>query len=148
MFINSLTIKNYRSINELTLEPKNLCALIGPNSSGKTNLLKALDLVIGEGWTTKAKVARELFHDISEKIFIKVDFLDSISWSYYSQEKSISSVTLEMTYEPLKCDVRLWEDYPNDRNGDGYYINEDFKKSCHFIFIPSERNLSSELRVS
>lgn len=63
MFIQSLTIKNYRSIKELNLEPKNLCALIGPNSSGKTNILKALDLVIGEGWTTKAKEAVAIIFD-------------------------------------------------------------------------------------
>lgn len=74
MFIQKLTIKNFRSIKELTVEPKNLCALIGPNSAGKTNILKALDLVIGEGWTTKAKVARELFYDTAQPIAIEVSF--------------------------------------------------------------------------
>lgn len=148
MKIRQIEINNFRSIKELVITPSNLCALIGPNSAGKTNVLRAIDLTLGEGWATKAKVAREQFHDVSQKIFIKIDFSSSIKWAYYNQQKNINSVTLEMTFEPLECKVRLWEDYPNDKSGDGYYINEDFKKACHFILIPSERQLGSELRVS
>src|SRR3989344_4636878 len=127
MFIQKLEIKNFRSIKVLVVEPKNLCALIGPNSAGKTNILKALDLVIGEGWTTKAKVARELFHDATQSIVIAV---------------SITSVKLEMTLDPeLSAKTTI--------NGDNTFYDQDqFKKLCHFIFIPSERHLSSELRVS
>lgn len=148
MFIQKLEIKNFRSIKELTIEPKNLCALIGPNSVGKTNILRVLDLVLGEGWMTKAKVARELFYDQSKNIFIKVDLTDSIEWVYYSQTKQIKTIKLEMQLQPLACNVRLWENYPNDKNSEGYFINDEFKKTCHFILIPSERQLSSELRVS
>ena len=46
--IKKIYIKNFRSIKEITLEPSNLSALIGPNSSGKTNILKAIDLVLRE----------------------------------------------------------------------------------------------------
>lgn len=148
MFIKSLTIKNFRSIKEITIEPKNLCALIGANSVGKTNILRALDLVIGEGWATKAKVARELFNDSSQDIFIKVNFSESIDWPCYSQIKKIKTITLKMSLEPLDCKVRLWENYQDGNSGNGYYMNDEFKKSCHFIFITSERQLASELRVS
>jgi len=148
MFIQKLEIKNFRSIKDLTIEPKNLCALIGPNSVGKTNVLRALDIVIGEGWTTKAKVAKELFYDQSQNIFIKADLDEPIEWFYYTQKKQIKTITLEMQLQPLMCNVRLWEDYPNDKNGEGYFMNDEFKKTCHFILIPSERQLFSELKVS
>ncbi len=143
MFIQSLTIKNFRSIKELNLEPKNLCALIGPNSSGKTNILKALDLVIGEGWTTKAKVARELFHDTTHPIIIEVGFVNPIEFTNKrGYDVSISSVKLEMTLDPeLSAKTTI-------NGGNTFYDQDQFKKLCHFIFIPSERNLSSELRVS
>jgi predicted ATP-dependent endonuclease of OLD family len=143
MFIKNLTIKNFRSIKELNFEPKNLCALIGPNSSGKTNILKALDLVIGEGWTTKAKVARELFHDTAQPIIIEVSFTNPIEFTNKrGYAVSISSVKLEMKLDPeLSAKTTI--------NGDDTFYDQDqFKKLCHFIFIPSERNLSSELRVS
>lgn len=64
MFIKTILIKNFKSIKELTINPANLCAVIGSNSSGKTNIFKAIDLVLGEGWTTKAKVARDLFYNL------------------------------------------------------------------------------------
>ena len=60
----------------------------------------------------------------------------------------INTITLKMKHQPLSCEVRLWGNHPYDKNGDGYFMNDDFKKSCHFVYIPSERNLSSELRVS
>jgi len=70
MKIEQIEIVNFRSIQELVILPKKLNAIIGKNSSGKTNILKAIDLVLGEGWTTKAKIARELFNDVSKEIFI------------------------------------------------------------------------------
>ncbi|MDP1760555.1 MAG: AAA family ATPase, partial [Candidatus Woesebacteria bacterium] len=143
MFIQKLEIKNFRSIKELTIQPKNLCALIGPNSVGKTNVLRALDLVIGEGWTTKAKVARELFHDTAKPIIIEVSFANPITFTNKrGYEVSISSVKLEMTLEPeLSAKTTI--------NGDNIFYDQDqFKKLCHFIFITSERQLASELRVS
>lgn len=143
MFIQKLEIKNFRSIKELTIEPKNLCALIGPNSVGKTNILRALDLVIGEGWTTKAKIARELFLDTTKPIIIEVSFVSPITFTNKrGYEVSVSSVKLEMTLEPeLSAKTTI--------NGDNtFYDQEQFKKLCHFIFITSERQLTSELRVS
>jgi len=143
MFIQKLEIKNFRSIKELTIEPKNLCALIGPNSVGKTNILRALDLVIGEGWTTKAKIARELFLDTTKPIIIEVSFVSPIAFTNKrGYEVSVSSVKLEMTLEPeLSAKTTI--------NGDNtFYDQEQFKKLCHFIFITSERQLASELRVS
>jgi len=99
--ISKIYIKNFRSIKELTIEPKNLCVLVGTNGAGKTNVLKALDLVIGEGWTTKAKVARELFYDATKPIVIEVSFTNPISFiNKRNFNVSISSVKLEMTLDP------------------------------------------------
>jgi len=129
MFIQKLEIKNFRSIKVLVVEPKNLCALIGPNSAGKTNILKALDLVIGEGWTTKAKVARELFHDATQSIVIEVSFTNPIEFTNKrGYAVSISSVKLEMTLDPeLSAKTTI--------NGDNTFYDQDqFKKLCHFIF--------------
>lgn len=143
MLITKIEIQNFRSIKELTIEPHSLCALIGPNSVGKTNVLRALDLVIGEGWTTKAKVARELFHDTAKPIIIQVSFDTPISFKNKKGfDVNISSVKLEMTLEPeLTAKTTI--------NGDNTFYDQDqFKKMCHFIFITSERQLASELRVS
>jgi putative ATP-dependent endonuclease of OLD family len=145
--IKNIEIYNFRSIQELILNPQSLCALLGPNSTGKSNVLKAIDLVLGEGWATKAKVAKELFFDCSKEIDIRIHLSKSIPWNYYGQSISVNTITLNMSYSPLECKVRLWANYPDDKGGEGYYLNEEFKKSCHFIYIPSNRELSSQMRV-
>lgn len=142
--ISLISIKNFRSIVDLSIEPSNLTALIGPNSTGKTNILKAIDLVLGEGWTTKAKVARELFNDATKPIEIEIFFDKSIivpSGSKFG-DTEVSSIKLKMTLIPeLTAKTTI-------NNGETFYGQEAFKKLCHFIFIPSDRNLSSELRVN
>src|SRR3972149_4903041 len=143
MPINSLRIKNLRSIKKLTVAPSNLCALIGPNSVGKTNILKALNLVIGEGWTTKAKVARELFHDPNQRIEIEVGFSEPIAFTDRRDNKVRGeSIKLEKSMETeLSAQTTI-------NGGSKFFAQDEFKKLCHFILIPSERNLVSELRVS
>lgn len=143
MFIKLLTIKNFRSIKDITINPNNLCALIGPNSVGKTNVLKAIDLIIGEGWTTKARVAREFFNNVTQPVIIEIEFTLPIEFvNKRGYQVSVSSIKLEMNIEPeLSVKTTI-------NGGDTFYDQDQFKKICHFILIPSERQLASELRVS
>ncbi|MEJ5305729.1 MAG: AAA family ATPase [Ignavibacteria bacterium] len=147
MKISQLEIKNFRSIKHLVMKPRSLCALVGPNSVGKTNILKAIDLVLGEGWTTKAKIARELFYNPKEPIIIEINFdtpviYTNIDRQNQEKENKVNSIKLEMRLEPelfVKTTIN---------NGQVFYYQENFKRQCHFIYIPAGRNLADELRVS
>ena len=143
MKIKRLSICNFRSIKELNVYASDLCALIGPNSAGKSNILKAIDLVLGEGWTTKAKIARELFNNPENPIIIEIEFVSPIVYTNSKgYEDNIAKIKLEMRLSPeLYAKTTINESVP-------FYSQEQFKKLCHFIYIPSERQLSSELRVS
>lgn len=48
MKINRIQIQNYRSIKHLNFMPGNITALVGPNNAGKTNILSALNFLLGE----------------------------------------------------------------------------------------------------
>lgn len=61
MAIQRIVIDNYRSIQHLELELGPVSALIGPNNAGKSNILRALDLVVGETWPSRP-FARKDFH--------------------------------------------------------------------------------------
>lgn len=99
--IEHIYISNFRSIVELEIEPRNLTALIGPNSTGKTNVLKAIDLVLGEGWTTKAKIARELFNDVSKPIIIEIRLKEPFVFKNNKQiDCRVFKVKLEMKMLP------------------------------------------------
>ena len=144
--IKSVHIKNFRSIKEIYIEPNSLCAILGANSAGKTNILKAIDLVLGEGWATKAKVAKELFYDTNKSIEIRIDFNEPIKHNTgYNGIVEVEFITLQMKmYPEFSCEVRL----KNESSSKDYYINDEFKRNCHFIYIPSNRDLNGQLRVS
>ncbi|MGB3480525.1 MAG: AAA family ATPase [bacterium] len=147
MKISRLEIKNFRSIKHIVIEPRELCSLIGPNNVGKTNILRAIDLILGEGWTTKAKIARELFNDNSKPIIIEVIFKNPVIYSCvdkYGQEKSntVQSIKLEMRLEP-ELSAKTTRN-----SGDTFYYQDNFKRKCHFIYIPAGRKLSDEMRIS
>jgi predicted ATP-dependent endonuclease of OLD family len=50
MAIRRIHIENYRSIGDLDIEFSSVNALVGANNSGKSNILRALNLVLGETW--------------------------------------------------------------------------------------------------
>jgi putative ATP-dependent endonuclease of the OLD family len=52
MRITRLSIQNFRSIEDLAFDVPQVCALIGPNNAGKSNILEALRRVLGTNWVT------------------------------------------------------------------------------------------------
>ena len=76
MKIDRVIIKNFRSIKELDFQPGALCTLIGENNSGKSTILRALNLVLGEQWPTERSFEEADFHrgNTAEPITIQVYF--------------------------------------------------------------------------
>jgi len=74
--IKRIHIENFRSIRVLDFEPGPYCVLIGENNAGKSNLLRALNLVLGETWPSERSFSEEDFHDqdTSQDIVIQVFF--------------------------------------------------------------------------
>ncbi|MBN1458233.1 MAG: AAA family ATPase [Armatimonadetes bacterium] len=52
MRIKRLEIENYRSIKHLNFDVPQICALVGPNNAGKSNILTAIYKVLGREWVT------------------------------------------------------------------------------------------------
>ena len=48
--IKRVRIEGYRSIEELEFNPSPLCALVGENSAGKSNILQELKIALGRDW--------------------------------------------------------------------------------------------------
>ena len=76
MMIERVAIRNFRSIKELEFRPGNLCTLIGENNSGKSTILRALNLVLGEQWPTERSFDEADFHNgnTADPIIIEVYF--------------------------------------------------------------------------
>lgn len=76
MKIARIHIENYRSIRTLDLYPDSYCVLIGENNAGKSNILKAVNLVLGEMWPTDRTFTLDDFYrqDSEHDIIIQVYF--------------------------------------------------------------------------
>ncbi len=76
MKIARIHIENYRSIKSLDFTPGAYCALIGENNSGKSNILKAINLLLGDNWPSENAFSFEDFHygDGSRDIVIQLFF--------------------------------------------------------------------------
>ncbi|MBE2914171.1 ATP-dependent nuclease [Anoxybacillus flavithermus] len=69
MFVSDLYIKNFRSIKDIHVsfkEGKNI--LIGKNNAGKSNIIKALDLLLGEKLPSKSSLDIKDFHAVEKEI--------------------------------------------------------------------------------
>lgn len=80
MQIQRIHIENFRSIKTLDFEPGPYCVLIGENNSGKSNILRALNLALGEVWPTERSFSDEDFHgqDTGQDIVIQVFFNERV----------------------------------------------------------------------
>lgn len=76
MYLSNIVIKNYRSIKELSLtfkKGKNI--IVGKNNSGKSNIIKAIDIILGESsptWSKSDNITDNDFYNgnIKEPIYI------------------------------------------------------------------------------
>lgn len=84
MRAEKLHIENFRSIETLDISLQHLCAFIGPNNAGKSNVLDALDLVLGETYPTIRAFSERDFrnHDTSQAIEIRTTFDNPINDDY------------------------------------------------------------------
>lgn len=98
MRISRVHIENYRSIKSLDFDPGSYCVLIGENNSGKSNILRALNLALGETWPSERSFSESDFHleITAEPIVIQV-FFDQIL------ERWANNFKVEIAGIELRC---------------------------------------------
>jgi putative ATP-dependent endonuclease of the OLD family len=55
MRLKSLHVKNFRSLQSLAIELPQVCAVVGPNNSGKSNILEAIRRVLAPEWGPRTR---------------------------------------------------------------------------------------------
>jgi putative ATP-dependent endonuclease of OLD family len=152
--ISEVEIKNFRSIKHLNIKTESLCGLIGPNSTGKTNVLKALNIILGDIYPTERAFTRDDFHrrDTSKEIQITVRFsapleAEKLSVFRSSTKDWCECVSMTLTYAlgeggastTFTCIGKC---------GQHFYCNGAVREKVCFIYVPSERTLEKQLSVS
>jgi len=125
MKLNRVEIKNYRSIQRLTLDFDPKCRiLVGINESGKTNILNALNLLDPKEVTTR--------RDLREPGLHEAQITDAHVRFIFDFEKEETSEMLEN----LKARI-LSKTYssPIIKNGETAYTLEEFCKSREGLYV-------------
>jgi predicted ATP-dependent endonuclease of OLD family len=97
ILINKIEIKNFRSIRHLNFEPGELGILVGKNDSGKSNILRAINLFFN-GET-----------DSNQKLIFENDFNADVSPKQRAKEISVT-VHFEVpdSYKATNGDIVTW----------------------------------------
>jgi putative ATP-dependent endonuclease of the OLD family len=132
--IERILIENYRSIRKAEIIPAEVCALVGENNAGKTNVLSALDFLLGEIYPTRNRVdiSHYYFGDTSRPIRIEVEFAKN--------ESNISRVWCEIPWEG-KYTARM--QYAN--NSTEYYLSNEVREQCALVYMDAGRSLEYHL---
>src|SRR4030095_10572661 len=74
---------NFRSIEALDFEFSSVNALVGANNSGKSNILRALNIVLGETWPSRPFTDKDYFQpDLTRTIHIQVFFRTALQCAH------------------------------------------------------------------
>jgi putative ATP-dependent endonuclease of the OLD family len=103
--IKTLSIKNFRSIKELVLELPNVCAFVGPNNAGKTNILEAIRRVLMPEYGPRATHFSEddvHLRDPDKDIEIALTFGLPIPYARLNNAEPVQIATLRFAFDRYK----------------------------------------------
>ena len=91
MKIKQITIKNFRSVKDETIifPDSGILTLVGPNNAGKSNILRAIENILGDSWFSgdKAELNDHFMKHKENVIEIEIDFDDNRKVVFKSNEK-------------------------------------------------------------
>lgn len=142
--ITALEIQNYRSIGDIIrveVPEGQPIVLVGENNSGKSNVIRALDLVLGARWPGNHDPEDHEFHlrDRTREISIAVEFAtgDRFGGTYTDMLWQYDETG---PGDPVDYGVA-----PSRRGRDMDWVNGDDRDECVCMVVEADRNLDYHL---
>lgn len=141
MKIDSIKIKNFRSIKNAFIRMYNITAIVGENNAGKTAILKALNAVLN--FHEEESSFKTLAHRFAPKTnsYIEVTF-DNVPNSY-RQYAAGGKMTIFFCYKYSTC-KRIIHVIDSSTNQEKF-IDDDFmnelSKKIMYVYIPADRTI-------
>lgn len=148
--IKRLTIQNYRSIKEqIEIDfPNNIpLVLIGENNSGKSNVVRALDLLLGEIWPGNYELSDHEYH-ARDKENIPVEIRVNVEGVIHAFRGGNTQNVCEFVWcYPYAEDKSPFNMVFNDGNSN-QYVSRETREQCLCIVVGADRRLSYQLGYS
>ncbi len=104
MRISRLVISNFRSIQNLDMELPQLCALVGPNNAGKSNILLAIQRVLGRDWVSVSSFEEDDVYarDPERDVSITLSFEPPLAFRKFKEADPVDISTLSFEFTRYK----------------------------------------------
>ena len=139
MKIKHIKIQNYRSIKHLDFMPSNITAFVGPNNAGKTNILSALNFLLGERFPMTQSLDDKDFYGRTRdnNLLIKV-------WFEQNQE-NITSASFEYIAANKEGQAR----YETTTSGNRpKYLSNEVRQHFPLVYLDAARSFDAQFGSS
>ena len=104
MKISRIEVSNFRSLKGIDVDVPQICALVGPNNSGKSNIMAALERVLGSRWLTVSSFEEgDVFgRDPNADIKIEVTFDPPLTYKKYVADPGVKVSTFSFEFTRYK----------------------------------------------
>lgn len=142
MRIKSLRITKYRSIDDISIVfPENKpLVLFGPNNAGKSNILSAINRLLGERYPTYIEMLESDYYMRDKNKYPTSTIVARFSDPYYVDKRGTTYQTIAVTYG---YNGDLTENLIHDGSGTRLYVSNEQREACQSYLIDAERNIQS-----
>jgi putative ATP-dependent endonuclease of OLD family len=145
--LDKTNIKHYRSIENVTLTlPHNKpLVLFGPNNAGKSNILSAINRIIGERHPSYIEMLDSDYYQRNQDVYptsqISAKFSEPLYYDRYGNGQDVISVSYNYNGEDNN---NLF----HDGCGNKLYPTNEQRSTCQAYLIDAERNIQSAFNYS
>lgn len=134
MKITRVIIQNWRSVKDADFAPSDMTVLVGANNAGKTNILSAINFLLGDRWPMPANLLDSDYYlnDRQRDIFIQLDFEDA----------PYRTINFDTSRE--KYTMRAYDENRNQV----YRFNNEERGRLAFAYVDASRSFDRQFGVS
>ena len=147
MRLSSITIDHYRSIENLTMVfPANRpVVLFGPNNAGKSNILSAINRILGERYPTYIEMLDSDYFKRDKENYPTASIIASFDEPLYYDRNGRGIYTVAVTYGN---NGNTNDNLFHDGKGNRVYISNEQRAACQSFLIDAERSIQSAFNYS
>lgn len=144
--INHLIIRKFRSIENVDIRLGSMNAFVGPNNSGKSNVMAALNLILGETYPSIRSFNDKDFHnyDKSRSIEIEVRFDQPLT-------TNSQVFGFHLDYDGNTCNYVATDQDGNTltwRTGTEIRVSNDMRDEVSLMYLGLDRQAYQQIRVT
>lgn len=143
--IRELIIENFRSIRNAKINLNSMNAFIGPNNAGKSNIMKALNLVLGDIYPSVRSFDEKDFYNYDKSNPIKIEV------RFDSQLTCNPNVYgFQLTFDGVNCEYFAIDDngnvvtYPS--SGREVRVTNEMKDEVALMYLGLDRQASQQIK--